>query len=91
MHFHLLSLSTCQPHPEARTPVLAWPSTLGRKKIQLAFQICDDGLFVLNRSVPGGPHDQLVGWQWTTGRQGVVSLLAIVLAVIQVDSMADGF
>lgn len=73
MHFHLLTLSTFQPHPRAAETILDWPLTMARRKISLGFQICDDGFFVLNHNIPGGPHDQLCGWQWTTGRLAVVS------------------
>ncbi|ORY34688.1 hypothetical protein BCR39DRAFT_462572 [Naematelia encephala] len=71
MYIHLLTLSTFLPHPEARKPVIEWPSALNRRIIKLGFQICDDGLFILYHNVRGGAHDQLCGWQWTTGRHGV--------------------
>jgi hypothetical protein len=73
MYFHLLSLSTFEPHPRAAQAIVAWPMTLPRRRISLGFQICDDGLFVLNHKLPGGAHDQVCGWQWTTGRLAVVS------------------
>ena len=73
MCFHFLSLSTFEPHPRAANPTLEWPVTLHRKKVSLGFQICDDGFFVLNHNSPGGPDDQVCGWQWTTGRLAVVS------------------
>lgn len=77
MLFHLLTLSSFEPHPLAAEPILTWPEALSRPRISLGFQIADDGLFVLrhNGGGPLGPADQLCGWQWTTGRQGVVSTL----------------
>ncbi|EIW71369.1 hypothetical protein TREMEDRAFT_27933 [Tremella mesenterica DSM 1558] len=71
MVFHLLSLSTFEPHPKATRPALEWPIILTKKKISLGFQICDDGLFVLKHNARGGPKDQVCGWQWTTGRLAV--------------------
>ena len=73
MNFHLLTLSTFEPHPRAEHPILTWPMPFGRHRVSLCFQICDDGLFVLHHNNPRGPHDQLCGWQWTTGRLAVVS------------------
>jgi len=73
MHFHLLSLSTFQAHPLATKPILTWPIALTRPRVSLCFQICDDGLYVLHHHTPHGPHDYLVGWQWTTGRHAIVS------------------
>lgn len=72
MFFHLLALSTFEPHPLARDKIIEWPGTIPRRQVQLGFQICDDGFFVLNHNIPGGAHDQLCGWQWTSGRLGVV-------------------
>lgn len=89
MHFHLLSLSTHEPHPRASIPVLQWPVSLLRRNISLAFQICDDGMFVLSQNIPGRPHCQLSGWQWTTGRLAVVSTSVCVLVHRSTDTMAD--
>jgi hypothetical protein len=75
MLFHILTLSTFEPHPLAAESILTWPETLSRPRISLGFQIADDGLFVLKHNGGrNGSADQLYGWQWTTGRQGVVSL-----------------
>ena len=73
MIFHFLSLETLEPHPLARSETLVWPEALIQPGISLGFQICDDGFFVLKHNSPGGPYDQICGWQWTTGRLGVVS------------------
>lgn len=73
MLFHLFSLSTFEPHPRAAFETMTWPEALSQPRISLGFQICDDGLFVLKHNAPGGPYDQICGWQWTTGRLGVVS------------------
>lgn len=80
MHFHLLSLETFEPHPLARKKVLEWPETLVVPRIELSFQICDEGLFVIKHNTPDGPADLLCGWQWTTGRLGVVSDYTFCLA-----------
>ena len=74
MHFHLLALSSFEPHPRAADTILDWPLTMQRREISLGFQICDDGFFVLKHNTRHGPHDQLCGWQWTTGRLAVVSI-----------------
>ena len=76
MHFHFLSLSTSQPHPKAAINPIEWPTALARKKIQLSFQICDDGFYVLSQRNQREGTDQLCGWQWTTGRLAVVSQLS---------------
>jgi hypothetical protein len=74
MYFHLKSLSTFEPHPRAPADPLKWPQELPRRSVQLGFQICDDGLFVLRHNQRIGSTDRLCGWQWTTGRLAVVSL-----------------
>lgn len=75
MFLHLFSLETLEPHPRAKKPILEWPDTLAIPRIELGFQICDDGLFVLKHHRQLGPqNDKLYGWQWTTGRLGVVSI-----------------
>lgn len=76
--FHLLSLETLEPHPLARQQVLEWPIVHSRKEVSLGFQICDDGMFVLNHNIRSGQYDQICGWQWTSGRLAVVCELQIV-------------
>lgn len=77
MEIHLLSLSTFKPHPRAETPVLNFHPTRWQTTSNLEFQICDDALFVLRKQVVRDmamPRvhvripDQLIGWNWTTGR-----------------------
>lgn len=77
MEIHLLSLSTFKPHPRAQVPVLTFHPTRWQTTSNLEFQICDDSLFVLRKQtvrdmalprVHVRIPDQLVGWQWTTGR-----------------------
>lgn len=77
MYFHLITLSAAEPHPLAGTKILEWPNVLSAPDVTLSFQICDDGFFVMKHR----PHrpgltevDQVVGWQWTTGRQAMVSV-----------------
>ncbi|ORX37649.1 hypothetical protein BD324DRAFT_579245 [Kockovaella imperatae] len=71
MHLHLMSLSTFEPHPLARQSVLDWPWTLGRQSVNLAFQICDDGLYVLSMNQSNETSGTLCGWQWTTGWRAI--------------------
>ena len=73
MHLHLLSLSTYEPHPRARNPCLDWPFPFQSSSVQLAFQICDDGLFVMSMNQRREQSAQLTGWQWTTGWRAIVS------------------
>lgn len=73
MEFHLFSLSTFEPHPKAEQHIIEFPVHLKVKDITLDFQICDDGLYVLSKSMSTFGHagslaDLLYGWQWTTGR-----------------------
>ncbi|KAK4688537.1 DNA cross-link repair 1A protein, partial [Tremellales sp. Uapishka_1] len=68
MHFHLYSLSTFQPHPKAKNPVIKWPIPLRRRDVSLGFQICDDTLVVLHHNGRGGVRDFLNGYDWPTGR-----------------------
>lgn len=74
MYIHLVTLSTFEPHPRAKVPVLKWPETLARPRVTLNFQICDDGLFVMLNNSFDGPVDSILGWQWTTGHHAMVSL-----------------
>lgn len=76
MEFHLLSLSTFEPHPKAEQHIIEFPVLLKSRSIMLDFQICDDGLYVLSKGIgplgpEGGLPDLLYGWQWTTGRRHV--------------------
>lgn len=80
MEIHLLSLSTFKPHPRAETPVLNFHPVRYQTTSNLEFQICDDMLFVLRKQhmrdiamprVHLRIPDQLIGWQWTTGRKCV--------------------
>jgi len=73
MRLHLLTISTFEPHPLAREEELIWPEPLSRPRVVLGFQICDDGLYVLKHNMSGPSPGRLCGWQWTTGRLGVVS------------------
>lgn len=77
MDIHLLSLTTFKPHPRAEVPVLSFHPTRWQTTSNLEFQICDDSLFILRKqtvrdmAMPRAHvqiPDQLVGWQWTTGR-----------------------
>ncbi|ODN95277.1 hypothetical protein L198_04668 [Cryptococcus wingfieldii CBS 7118] len=70
---HLLTISTFQPHPKAKDPVIVWPGiSLKTQAPSMGFQICDDGLYVMrNQSTGFGGRDMLCGWQWTTGRHAV--------------------
>lgn len=73
MKFHLLSLTTFERHPRARNGVLQWPVPITRRAVQLEFQICDDGFYVLKKGGHQDDSEQIVGWQWTTGRLAVVA------------------
>ena len=73
MLLHLMTLSTFEPHPRAPREPLKWPVDLPRRKVELGFQICDDGLYVLRHNQRLGATDRICGWQWTTGRLAVVS------------------
>lgn len=76
MNLHLLSLSTCEPHPLAQEPVLKYPVDMPRRAVHLDFQILDDMIHVMSKEMKGGEEkipEHIVGWQWTTGRIHVVS------------------
>ncbi|WVO17172.1 hypothetical protein L204_104864 [Cryptococcus depauperatus] len=71
--FHILALSTFEPHPQATEHLLKWPGRLSASSSRppsLGFQICDDGFYVLANHRPG-TRDLLAGWQWTTGRLAI--------------------
>jgi hypothetical protein len=73
MKFHMLSLTTLERHPRAISQIIQWPVPLARKSIQLEFQICDDGFYVLKKGGHQDDSEQICGWQWTTGRLAVVA------------------
>ncbi|KAL7425252.1 hypothetical protein Q5752_000940 [Cryptotrichosporon argae] len=73
LHFHLLALSTFEPHPLAAQPVLDFPDHVSRRRPSLGFQICDDGFYVLYHNAGANVRDRVHGWQWTTGRHAVVA------------------
>lgn len=69
---HLLSMTTCQPHPAAENPIIIYPRTIDlRAQPEVSLSITNSRLAILVGSGIDGV--EVVVWDWKTGMIVLVS------------------